>query len=196
MPLSLTPEHAVPRPRWHSHAYNRADLYRLAAALGWLPRRARLALARRIGRLVPRLMPAEEGIVRRTLARVTGATGSRLDALTIGTFTDFAMCFSDLVSTNRQPAARLHDDPWHPYSAALVAARPRIDSTAERLAAIPGRPMSAFEAPDGCAFATRCLHVEERCRAAHPALRPSPAGLVRCVRAEEIHAAQVQAIHG
>jgi len=108
MPLSLTPEHAVPRPRWHSHAYNRADLYRLAGALGWLPRRARLALARRIGRVMPRLMPAEEGIVRRTLARVTGATGSRLDALTVGTFTDFAMCFSDLVSTNRQPAARLH----------------------------------------------------------------------------------------
>jgi oligopeptide/dipeptide ABC transporter ATP-binding protein len=95
-----------------------------------------------------------------------------------------------------QPAARLQEDPWHPYSAALVAARPRIDHTAERLAAIPGRPLSAFEAPDGCAFATRCLHVEERCRAAHPALRPSPAGLVRCVRAEEIHAAQVQAIHG
>ena len=53
-------------------------------------------------------MPAEEGVVRRTLARMTGATGSRLDALTAGTFTDFAMCFSDLVSTNRQPAARLH----------------------------------------------------------------------------------------
>jgi hypothetical protein len=81
MPLSLTPERAVPRPRWHSHAYNRADLYRLAAALGWLPRGARLALARRIGRVVPRFMPAEEGVVRRTLARVTGATGSRLDAL-------------------------------------------------------------------------------------------------------------------
>ena len=86
-----------------------------------------------------------------------------------------------------QPAARLHDDPWHPYSAALVAARPRIDSTAERLAAIPGRPLSAFEAPDGCAFATRCLYVEERCREVHPDLRPSPAGLVRCIRAEEIH---------
>ena len=57
---------------------------------------------------MPRLMPAEEGVVRRTLARVTGATGSRLDALTVGTFTDFAMCFSDLVSTNRQPAASLH----------------------------------------------------------------------------------------
>ena len=33
MLLSLTPEHPVPRPRWHSHAYNRADLYRLAVIL-------------------------------------------------------------------------------------------------------------------------------------------------------------------
>ena len=86
-----------------------------------------------------------------------------------------------------QPAARLQEDPWHPYSAALVAARPRIDHTAERLAAIPGRPLSAFEAPDGCAFATRCLYVDDRCRAEHPLLRPSPAGLVRCIRAEEVH---------
>jgi oligopeptide/dipeptide ABC transporter ATP-binding protein len=86
-----------------------------------------------------------------------------------------------------QPADRLHDDPWHPYSAALVAARPRIDATAERLAAIPGRPLSAFEAPDGCSFATRCLHVQDRCRETHPQLRPTPAGVVRCIRAEEIH---------
>ena len=86
-----------------------------------------------------------------------------------------------------QPAARLHDDPWHPYSAALVAARPRIDATAERLAAIPGRPLSAFEAPEGCSFQTRCLHVQDRCRETHPQLRPTPAGVVRCIRAEEIH---------
>ena len=84
-------------------------------------------------------------------------------------------------------SARLHDDPLHPYTAALTAARPDITRAAARLRAIPGRPLSAFEAPDGCAFATRCPFVEDRCRAQHPALRPSPAGLVRCVRAEEIH---------
>ena len=52
-------------------------------------------------------MPVERAVIRKTLARVTGATGSRLEALTVGTFTDFAMCFSDLVSTNRQPVERL-----------------------------------------------------------------------------------------
>ena len=107
MPLSLTSDRPARGPRWYSHAYNRADFYRLAAGLGWLPRPARLALARRIGRFAPRRMPQERAAVRNTLARVTGAMGSRLEALTVATFTDFAMCFSDLVSTNRQPMARL-----------------------------------------------------------------------------------------
>jgi lauroyl/myristoyl acyltransferase len=107
MPLSLTSDRPARRPRWYSHAYNRADFYRLAAGLGWLPRPARLGLARRLGRFAPRWMPVERAAVGNTLARVTGATGSRLEALTVATFTDFAMCFSDLVSTNRQPMARV-----------------------------------------------------------------------------------------
>lgn len=95
------------RPRWYSHPYNRAELYHLAAAMGWLPRPTRLALARQLGRLALRLLPAERNAVRKTLGLVTGATGPRLDELTLEVFRDFAMCFSDLVSTNRQPAPRL-----------------------------------------------------------------------------------------
>jgi lauroyl/myristoyl acyltransferase len=107
VPLSLTSNRPARRPRWYSHAYNRADFYRVAAGLAWLPRRARLGLARQLGRLAPRWMPVERAAIRNTLAPVTGATGSRLEALTVATFADFAMCFSDLVSTNRQPMARL-----------------------------------------------------------------------------------------
>jgi len=107
MTPSATPNGATRRPRWHAHGYNRPDVYRLAAGLGWLPRPARLGLARWIGRLAPRLMPAEREVIRHTLARMTGATGPRLDALIAGTFADFAMCFSDLISTNRRPAAEL-----------------------------------------------------------------------------------------
>jgi lauroyl/myristoyl acyltransferase len=94
-------------PRWYSHAYNRAELYRLAAAMGWLPRPARLGLARAVGRGARRLFPAERAVVRSTLEVMTGATGARLDELTVGVFRDFAMCFSDLVTTNRQPSTRL-----------------------------------------------------------------------------------------
>ena len=94
-------------PRWYSHSYNRAELYRLAASMAWLPRPARLRLARTIGRAAGRFFPAERAVVRATLEMTTGATGRRLDELTGGVFRDFAMCFSDLVTTNRQPSARL-----------------------------------------------------------------------------------------
>jgi lauroyl/myristoyl acyltransferase len=106
VPLSLTTEELA-RPRWYAHGYNRADFYRAAAGLGWLPRRVRLALARGLGRLAPRLMPAEHAAIRATLARVTGASGAELSGLAAATFADFAMVFSDLVSTNRGPRERL-----------------------------------------------------------------------------------------
>ena len=75
--------------------------------MGWLPRPARLGLARAIGRAARRLFPAERAVVRATLEVMTAASGARLDELTAGVFRDFAMCFSDLVTTNRQPSARL-----------------------------------------------------------------------------------------
>ena len=93
--------------RWYAHAYNRAELYRLAAAMGWLPRPARLRLARAIGRAAGGLFPVERATARRTLEVMTGAVGARLDTLTADVFQDFAMCFSDLVTTNRQPPTRL-----------------------------------------------------------------------------------------
>lgn len=95
------------RPRWYWHSYNRAHLYRLAEVLGLLPRRVRLALAGALGRLAPRFLPSELAAVRATLEIVTGASGARLDELCAGVFRDFALCFSDLVSTNRRPAQRL-----------------------------------------------------------------------------------------
>ena len=86
-----------------------------------------------------------------------------------------------------QRAASLHDDPYHPYTAALAGARgPASTNTAARLTAIPGRPVSAYEAPAGCAFAPRCPYAEDRCREARPRSRTSPSGKVRCVRAEEL----------
>jgi oligopeptide/dipeptide ABC transporter ATP-binding protein len=81
----------------------------------------------------------------------------------------------------------LHDDPLHPYTAALAAARPDISATKDRLASIPGRPLSAFEAPsDACAFAPRCSHVRDACRQQRPPLIELDRGLTRCLRAEEL----------
>jgi len=84
-------------------------------------------------------------------------------------------------------SGRLHDDPLHPYTAALAAARPDITRAAGRLRAIPGRPLSAFEAPPGeCAFAPRCPHAQDACRAGVPPLSELDGGLSRCVRAHEL----------
>ncbi|MFG2948360.1 ABC transporter ATP-binding protein [Streptomyces adustus] len=80
-------------------------------------------------------------------------------------------------------ANRLHADPLHPYSAALVRARPDISATAPRLYAIPGRPVSAFEAPGGCRFAPRCPHAQDSCRDQEQHLTDLDAGRVRCSRA-------------
>jgi len=93
------------RPRWYFHSYNRAAAYRVVEAAAIVPRRARLAVARALGRMAPRFFPAESRAVRATLAVVTGASGARLAALGAAVFRNFAMCFSDLLSTNtRSPA--------------------------------------------------------------------------------------------
>jgi oligopeptide/dipeptide ABC transporter ATP-binding protein len=90
----------------------------------------------------------------------------------------------------------LQDDPLHPYSAALGAARPRLNERRARLDAIPGRPLSAVEAPrDACSFAARCRHRVDECVAAHPDLRPLEGGLVRCIRAGELRAARTEVGH-
>ena len=94
-------------------------------------------------------------------------------------------------------SSRLHTDPLHPYTAALAAARPNIEASTPRLLAIPGRPLSAFEAPAGeCAFAPRCPHALDICRQARPALIAIDGGLSRCVRAEELRGRLEVALHG
>jgi oligopeptide/dipeptide ABC transporter ATP-binding protein len=94
-------------------------------------------------------------------------------------------------------SALLHTDPLHPYTAALAAARPDIGQTAHRLLAIPGRPLSAFEAPDGeCAFAPRCAHASNVCRTAVPALIELDGGLSRCARARELRGKLQEAASG
>jgi len=81
-----------------------------------------------------------------------------------------------------QTSTRLHHDPLHPYTAALVQARPEIDRRVERLPAIVGHPTTAYEAPDGCAFAPRCRFAQDACRAGVPALLQIGDSQTRCTR--------------
>ena len=92
-------------------------------------------------------------------------------------------------------SALLHTDPLHPYTAALAAARPDIARASNRLRAIPGRPLSAFEAPPAeCAFAPRCAYASDICRQAGPDIVELDGGMSRCARAPELRG-QLQEAH-
>ncbi|WP_327747698.1 ABC transporter ATP-binding protein [Streptomyces europaeiscabiei] len=82
-------------------------------------------------------------------------------------------------------ARDLHDTARHPYTVGLLASRPSTVDV-QRLWAIPGRPVSAFEAGPGCVFADRCPFAQDRCRTERPELRALDDHQVACHRAEEL----------
>jgi oligopeptide transport system ATP-binding protein len=70
------------------------------------------------------------------------------------------------------PTASLLATPRHPYSAGLLAARPRLDLLPGRpLQVIPGQPPDPARLPAGCAFAPRCPTAAPDC-GTRPELRP------------------------
>ncbi|SCF21852.1 ABC transporter ATP-binding protein [Micromonospora mirobrigensis] len=63
--------------------------------------------------------------------------------------------------------------PGHPYTRALLAARPRPGGAGDDLPAIPGAPPSPLELPAGCAFWPRCpVRGDARCEHELPPLTP------------------------
>jgi dipeptide transport system ATP-binding protein len=76
-------------------------------------------------------------------------------------------------------AATLFAEPQHPYTAALLAARPE-SRVGERLATIPGAVPSLAERPPGCLFSPRCKYATPLAVAERPNLVPWKDGHVRC----------------
>ncbi|MFC5263400.1 dipeptide/oligopeptide/nickel ABC transporter permease/ATP-binding protein [Kribbella qitaiheensis] len=69
------------------------------------------------------------------------------------------------------PATALATGARHPYTRALLAAVPDLDTDLEQpLAVIPGRPVDPGRLPSGCAFAARCEFADDRCRMEDPEL--------------------------
>ena len=69
------------------------------------------------------------------------------------------------------PAMDLFRAPAHPYSQALLAQMPRLETGRKQFAALPGELPSPLHPPAGCAFHPRCPHSFERCRVERPVLR-------------------------
>ena len=76
----------------------------------------------------------------------------------------------------------LFDAPAHPYTQALMRARPALDSIpGKALMAIPGSVPLPGSVPTGCRFAARCPKADDRCRALMPELKSvKPNHLARC----------------
>ncbi len=64
----------------------------------------------------------------------------------------------------------LFDRPLHPYTRALMASMPSMNTAAARLTEIPGMVPGPGDLGQGCAFAPRCTYATERCRREAPAL--------------------------
>ncbi len=77
--------------------------------------------------------------------------------------------------------------PAHPYTRALLQARPRIGAArGERLQAIPGAAPSSSEALKGCPFAGRCpLTIAACSEAVPPPVVVGPEHQARCIRIGE-----------
>ena len=84
------------------------------------------------------------------------------------------------------PAAELLASPDHPYTRALLAARPDVDGTNDRGILVRGDPPSLTDPPSGCSFNPRCwlrhqLGEPAACVELVPALQPSPTHVSRSV---------------
>lgn len=67
------------------------------------------------------------------------------------------------------PAEALFRNPRHPYTAALLESIPTLDRR-KRPKLLGGEIPSPVNLPPGCAFASRCVKVQDRCRLQSPSL--------------------------
>ncbi len=79
------------------------------------------------------------------------------------------------------PTEEVFNHPNHPYTQALLAEVPRIDSRKHRFTAISGEIPSPLNPPAGCHFHPRCPHAMPRCAVEAPVSREvGPGHLAAC----------------
>jgi oligopeptide/dipeptide ABC transporter ATP-binding protein len=66
------------------------------------------------------------------------------------------------------PVRDIFNHPSHPYTQALLRSVPSMNKDVERLYSISGQPPALWDLPEGCRFAPRCPHADDRCRREYP----------------------------
>ncbi|MFU1914058.1 ABC transporter ATP-binding protein [Bordetella avium] len=85
------------------------------------------------------------------------------------------------------PVAELFDRPLHPYTRALMASMPSMNTSSARLTEIPGMVPASHELGQRCSFAPRCAYATERCRNEDPTLQlQGDDHVVACFEAADI----------
>jgi len=78
--------------------------------------------------------------------------------------------------------------PNHPYTQALLAEVPRIDTGRRAFATLGGELPSPLNPPPGCHFHPRCPHAFTRCKTERPVLKPVAGGHRSACHLNDTHA--------
>jgi peptide/nickel transport system permease protein len=123
----------------------------------------------------------------RLLREVTEETGSAAlfishDIAVVGELCDRVVVMYAGRVVEELPVDRLATGAAHPYTRALIASLPDMDTDRSLpLASIPGRQPAPAEVGDGCAFAPRCPLATAACESERPPLtKHGDAHLVAC----------------
>ncbi|RWI54803.1 MAG: dipeptide ABC transporter ATP-binding protein [Mesorhizobium sp.] len=86
------------------------------------------------------------------------------------------------------PADALFANPSHPYSRALLSARPSAHPSRRGSQPVPrGEPPNPINPPSGCRYRDRCRHAVELCVTQRPQLREAASGhFVACHRHDDL----------
>jgi oligopeptide/dipeptide ABC transporter ATP-binding protein len=76
--------------------------------------------------------------------------------------------------------AQIFHAPRHPYTAALIGSVPVLGRPRGQLYQIEGQPPDPLALPEGCRFAPRCPHADDRCRAEEPPVVAGGPSAYRC----------------